>query len=117
MILSEHDKQWKKSQGNRKRNPSPYQNLWKLSKESLKKESEIAKDFNRYFISVGTALASKIPVVTKDVSEYLSQCNASLAHKELSFQEFEKHLRRWNEGRLLMVMILTVTLLMMSTVL
>ena len=54
------------------------------------KESEIAKEFNKYFTSVGTALASKIPIVTKDVSEYLPQCNASMEHKELSFQEFEK---------------------------
>ena len=35
------------------------------------KESEISKEFNKYFTSVDTALASKIPVVTKDVSEYL----------------------------------------------
>ena len=55
-----------------------------------KKEIEIAKEFNKYFTSVDTALASKIPVVTKDVSEYLPQCNASMEHKELSFQEFEK---------------------------
>ena len=54
------------------------------------KESEITKEFNKYFISVGTALASKIPIVTKDVSEYLPQCNASMEHKELFFQEFEK---------------------------
>ena len=54
------------------------------------KESEIAKEFNKYFTSVGTALASKIPIVTKDVSEYLPKCNASMEHKKLSFQEFEK---------------------------
>ena len=54
------------------------------------KEIKIAKEFNKYFTSVGTALASKIPVVTKDVSEYLPYCNTSMVHKELSFQEFEK---------------------------
>ena len=53
------------------------------------KESEIAKEFNKYSISVGTALASKIPIVTKDVSGY----------KELSFKEFEKASRRWNQTR------------------
>ena len=31
------------------------------------KESEIAKEFNKYFTSVGTAPARKIPIVTKDV--------------------------------------------------
>ena len=54
------------------------------------KESEVAKDLNTYFTSVGTALASKIAIITKNVSEYLPQCNASMEHNELSFQEFEK---------------------------
>ena len=54
------------------------------------KESEITKKFNKNLTSVGTALASKIPIVTKDVSEYLPQCNASMVPKELSFQEFVK---------------------------
>ena len=55
------------------------------------KEIKIAKEFNKYFNNVGTALASKILVVTKDLSEYyLPQCNASTEHKELSFQEFKK---------------------------
>ena len=57
------------------------------------KEIEIAKKFNKYFTSVGTALANKIPVVTKDISEYLPQCNALMEHKEFSFQEFEKALK------------------------
>ena len=48
------------------------------------------EEFKKYFTSIGAALESKIPIVTKDVSEYLSQCNASVVHKELSFQEFEK---------------------------
>ena len=56
-------------------------------------ENEIAKEFNKYFTSVGTALESKIPVVTKDLSKYLPQCNASMEHKEFSFQEFEKSIQ------------------------
>ena len=53
------------------------------------KESEITKGFNKYFTSVGTALASKIPIVSKDVREYLPQCNASMENQKLSFQEFQ----------------------------
>ena len=56
-------------------------------------ENEIEKEFNKYFTSVGTALVSKIPVVTKDLSEYLPQSNASMEHKELSIQEFEKSIQ------------------------
>ena len=63
------------------------------------KEIEIAKEFNKYFTSVGTALASKIPVVTKDLSEYLPQCNASMEHKELSFQEFEKAFKTLKQNK------------------
>ena len=36
-------------------------------------ENQIAKEFKKYFASVGTALANKAPVVTKDLSEYLPQ--------------------------------------------
>ena len=57
------------------------------------KESEIANEFNKYFTSLGTTLVSKILIVTKDVSEYLPQCNALKDYKELSFQEFEKVFR------------------------
>ena len=55
----------------------------KTKQEITKKESEIAKEFNKYFASAGTVLASKIPIVTKDVSEYLPKCNASMVLKEL----------------------------------
>ena len=43
----------------------------------IEKERKITKEFNKYFTSVSTALASKIPIVIKDMSEYLPQCNAS----------------------------------------
>ena len=48
------------------------------------------KEFSKYFTGVGPALASRIPIVTKDLSEYLPQCNASREHKERSFQQFGK---------------------------
>ena len=72
------------------KNPSSLPKAIKTKQGITENENEIAKEFNKYFNSVGTALASKIPVVTKDLSEYLPQCNASTEHKELSFQEFEK---------------------------
>ena len=40
------------------------------------KESKVARGINKYFSSVVTAFAYKIPIFTKDVSEYLPQCNA-----------------------------------------
>ena len=56
--------------------------LLKKSKESQKKKAKLQEN--------SLALASKVPIITKDISEYLPQCNASMEHKELSFQEFEK---------------------------
>ena len=73
--------------------PSSLPKAIKTKQEITKKEIEITKVFNIYFTSVGTALASQIPVVTKDLSGYLTQCNASMEHKGLSFQEFEKALK------------------------
>ena len=76
--------------GKQKRKSSSLTKAIKTKQGITKKEIEIAKEFNKYFTSVGTALASKIPVVTKDLSEYLPQCNTSIEHKELTFQEFGK---------------------------
>ena len=42
---------------------------------------------------------SKIPIVTNDVREYLPQRNASMEHKELSFQEFEKALKTLKQNK------------------
>ena len=71
----------------------------KTKEEITEKESEIAKEFNKYFASAGTVLASKIPVVTKDVSEYLPKCNASMVFKELYFQKFEKAFKTFKENK------------------
>ena len=76
--------------GKQKKKSSSLPKAIKTKQGITEKEIDIAKELNRYFTSVGTALASKIPGVTKDLSEYLPQCNASMEHKELSFQEFEK---------------------------
>ena len=84
--------------GKQKTKSSSLPKTIKTKQKITEKDSEIAKEFNKYFTSVGTALASKIPIVTKDVSEYLPQCNASMEHKELSFQEFEKAFKALNRN-------------------
>ena len=79
-----------KKKGKQKKKSRSLPKAIKTKQEIIEKESEITKEFNKYFTSVGIALASKIPIFTKDVSEYLPQGNASMEHRELSFQEFEK---------------------------
>ena len=76
--------------GKQKTKSSSLPTTIKTKQGITEKESEISKEFNKYFTSAGTALASKIPIVFKDVSECLPQCNVSMEHKELSFSEFEK---------------------------
>ena len=67
--------------GKQKRKSISLPKAIKTKQEITEKEIEIAKEFNKYFTSVGIPLASKIPVVTKDLSEYLPQSNASMEHK------------------------------------
>ena len=53
--------------GKQKTKSSSLPKTMKTKQGITEKESKIAKEFNKYFTSVGTALASKIPIVTKDV--------------------------------------------------
>ena len=69
--------------GKQKTKSSSLPKVIKTKQEITEKESEIAKEFNKYFTSAGPVLACKIPIVTKDVSEYLPKCNASMVLKEL----------------------------------
>ena len=57
--------------GKQKKKSSSVPKAIKTKQGITEKEIKIAKEFNKYFTSVGTVLASKIPVVTKDLSEYL----------------------------------------------
>ena len=75
------------------------------------KEIKIAKEFNKYFTSVGTALASKIPVVTKDLSEYYLNAMLRWSIKNVLSKNLKKHSRRSNETRPLVTMILVIILL------
>ena len=71
----------------------------KTNHRITEKEIEIVKEFIKCFTSVGTALASKIPVVTKDVNECFPHCNASMEYKEFSFQEFEKAFKTFKRSK------------------
>ena len=85
--------------GKQKTKTSSLTKAIKTKQVITEKESEIAREFNKYLTSVGTALASKIPMVAKDVSKYLPQCNASIVHKELSFQELEKAFKTLKQNK------------------
>ena len=42
---------------------------------------------------------SKIPVATKDLSEYLPQCIFSIEHEEISLHEFEKAFKTLKQNK------------------
>ena len=71
--------------GKQKKKSSSLPKAIKAKQGITKNENEISKEFSKYFTSVGTAFARKIPVVTKSLREYLLQCNVSMEYKELSF--------------------------------
>ena len=50
--------------GKQKQKSSSLPKAIKTKQENTKTKNEIAKEFNKYFTSVGITLASKIPVVT-----------------------------------------------------
>ena len=56
-------------------------------------------EFNKYFPTVGTALASNIPIDAKDGSQYLPKLIVSMENKERLFRNLEKHSRRRNETK------------------
>ena len=79
--------------GKQKTKSSSLPKAIKTKQGITEKKIKIAKEFNKYLTSVGTTIASKNPIVSKDVGEYLSKCNASIVHKELFFQEFGKEFK------------------------
>ena len=70
----------KKIIGKQKKKSDSQTKAIKTKQEITGKESEFAKGFNKYFTDVGTELVKIIPIVSKDVSIYLPQCNAFMDH-------------------------------------
>ena len=102
--------------GKQKKKSSSLPKTIKTKQGITEKEIKIAKQFNKYFTNVGTALAGKIPIVTKYLSEYLPQCNARWSKRKFLFKNSKKHSRRLNETRPLVTMALVVILLWMSMI-
>ena len=85
--------------GEQKKKSSSLPKAIKNKQGITEREIKFAKEFNKYFTSLGSALARKIPVVIKDLSEHLPQCDASMKHKKLSFQEFEKAFKTFKRNK------------------
>ena len=58
--------------------------------KSVKKNSRITEEFNKYFTNVGPNLASKIQSTYKTFEDFLFPVQKNMEYKDLTFEEFEK---------------------------
>ena len=62
----------------------------KVNKTIIQKPQEIAKEFNKFFTSVGPTLVGKIPNTEKSFQYFLTSHNKKMQLEELNFDEFEE---------------------------
>ena len=89
--------------GKRKVNSNKFPKSINVNGKSIKKNSRIAEEFNKYFTNVGPNLASKIQNTSKTFEDFLFPVQKNMQYRDLIFEEFE------NVIRLPDTMILTVT--------
>ena len=56
----------------------------------IKKNSHIAKNFNKYFTNVGPNLASKTQNTSKTFEDFLFPVEKNMENRNFTFEEFEK---------------------------
>ena len=64
--------------------------------KSIKKNSRIAEEFNKYFINVGPNLASKIQNTSKTFEDFLFPRTEEYGIQGLTFKKFEKAFKSVN---------------------
>ena len=62
----------------------------KVDKTIIQNPQKIAKQFNKFFTSVGPTLAGKIPNTDKSFQNILTSLNEKMQFEELNFDEFEE---------------------------
>ena len=75
-----------KSKLNSNRFPKPIN----VNEKSIKKNRHIEEEFNEYFTSVGSNLASKIQNTSKTFEDFLFPVEKNMEYRGLTFEEFEK---------------------------
>ena len=60
-----------------------------INNTEIFKKEQIAKEFNKYFVNVGSNLAAKIPSSEKHFSEYIDKSGVILNEAHLSEKEFQ----------------------------
>ena len=79
--------------GKSKVNSKKFPKSINVNGKSIKKNSRIAEEFNKYFANVGLNLLSKIQNKSKTVEDFLFPVQKNMEYKDLTFEEFEKALK------------------------
>ena len=61
-----------------------------VNRKSIKKNSRIAEELNKYFTNVGSNLAIKIQSISKTFEDFLFPVQKNMEYKDLTFEKFEK---------------------------
>ena len=86
--------------GKCKVNSSRFPKSINVNGKSIKKNSCIAEELNKYFINVGPNLVSKIQNTSKTFEDFLFPIQKNMEHKDLTFEEFEKSVKHKKAARL-----------------
>ena len=76
--------------GKSKVNSSRFPKSINVNGKSIKENSRIAEEFNKYFTNVGPNLACKIQNTSKTFEDYLFPAQKNMEYRYLTFEEFEK---------------------------
>ena len=80
----------KEIMGKSKINSNRFLKSISANRKSMKKNSRIAEEFNKYFTNAGPNYASKIQNTSKTLEDFLFPVQKNMEYKDLTFGEFEK---------------------------
>ena len=80
----------KETMGKCKVNSNRFPKSINVNRKSIKKDSRIAEELNKYFTNVGSNLAIKIQSISKTFEDFLFPVQKNMEYKDLTFEEFEK---------------------------
>ena len=80
----------KEIQGESKVNSNGFPKSINVNEKSIKKNSRIVGEFNKYFTNLGQSLTIKIQNTSKIFEDFLFPINKNMEYKDLTFEELGK---------------------------
>ena len=79
--------------GKSKLNSNRFPQSINVNGKTIKENSHIGKEFNKYFTNLGLNLASKIQNTSKTFEHFLFPVGKNMKYRDLTFEEFEKNFK------------------------